>query len=93
MPWGPVFLGGLAFAYWKLAIPTHRVAVRSELVMLGDLDGDNRWTAEDGKVIASLVQDPFDVPGEVAWRVDVNRNGLVDDEDLGDHPGARRIRR
>lgn len=35
-------LCGLAFAYWKLAIPTHRVAVRSELVMLGDLDGDNR---------------------------------------------------
>lgn len=75
-------LGGLAFAYWKLAIPTHRVAVRSELVMLGDLDGDNRWTAEDGKALATLVQDPSDAADEAAWRVDVNQNGLVDDEDV-----------
>ena len=75
-------LGGLAFAYWKLAIPTHRVTVRSELVMLGDLDGDNRWSAEDARALASLVQDPSSAPAETAWRVDVNQNGLVDDEDL-----------
>jgi len=75
-------LGGLAFAYWKLAIPTHRVTVRSELVMLGDLDGDNRWSAEDAKALASLVQDPSSAPAEAVWRVDVNQNGLVDDEDL-----------
>lgn len=75
-------LGGLVSAYWKLAIPTHRVTVRSELVMMGDLDGDNRWTAEDAKALASIVQDPFDAPDGVAWRLDVNRNGLVDDEDL-----------
>ena len=38
-------LGALGYAYWKLAIPTHRVGISSELVMLGDLDGDSRWTA------------------------------------------------
>lgn len=40
-------LGAIGYAYWKLVIPTHRVEVSSELVMLGDLDDDHRWTRAD----------------------------------------------
>ena len=41
----------LGIAYWKLAIPTHRVEIRSELVMLGDLDTDRHWTSNDLQTI------------------------------------------
>jgi hypothetical protein len=80
-----VVLAALAVAgygYWRLAVPEHRVAIRSELVMLGDLDGDHRWTEGDLKVLEAFLEDPFAMPGTLAWRVDLNQNGLIDDEDL-----------
>jgi hypothetical protein len=76
-------LGGIGLAYWKFAIPTHRVVVGSELVMLGDLDGDYRWTAADLVVLDEVIQDPFAAPDTTAWHIDVNRNGIIDEEDLG----------
>lgn len=42
-----LLIGTLGYCYWKLAIPTHRIGISSELVMLGDLDSDNRWTPAD----------------------------------------------
>jgi hypothetical protein len=72
----------LGIAYWKLAIPTHRVEIRSELVMLGDLDTDRHWTANDLKTIESAIQEPFVLPDDFAWRLDMNQNGLVDAEDI-----------
>ena len=72
---------GAGYAYWKLAIPKHRVAVESELVMLGDLDGDHRWTDADLRILGGLVEDPFSAPRTGAWRLDLNRNGLIDEED------------
>ncbi|OGQ97385.1 MAG: hypothetical protein A2521_08430 [Deltaproteobacteria bacterium RIFOXYD12_FULL_57_12] len=74
--------GALGYAYWKFAIPTHRVDVRSELVMLGDLDGDNRWTATDLATLEGVLQKPFDTPSSIVWRIDMNQNGMIDDEDL-----------
>jgi len=68
-------------AYWRLAIPKHRVAVESELVMLGDLDGDRRWSAADLRRLDDLTAEPHAAPGPLAWRLDLNRNGLVDEED------------
>jgi hypothetical protein len=76
-------LGGLGLAYWKFAIPTHRVVVGSELVMLGDLNGDYQWTAADLAVLDQMVQDPFAALDSTVWHVDVNRNGAIDGEDLG----------
>ncbi len=70
------------YGYWKLAVPEHRVAIRSELVMLGDLDGDHRWTQGDVKVLDAFLADPFSTPGALAWRVDLNQNGLIDEEDV-----------
>ena len=40
--------GALGYAYWKFAIPTHRVGISAELVMLGDLDGDSDLDAFTG---------------------------------------------
>jgi hypothetical protein len=72
----------LGYAYWKFAIPTHRVNIRSELVMLGDLDNDNRWTSTDLEKLDAVLQDPFSVPVDLASSIDMNQNGMVDEEDL-----------
>jgi hypothetical protein len=71
-----------AYAYWKLAIPAHRVGVRSELVMLGDLDGDGAWTDRDVAFLDSFRRDPFAVSDALAWKVDLNGNGLIDEDDV-----------
>ncbi|MCM3878173.1 MAG: hypothetical protein NEA02_17380 [Thermoanaerobaculia bacterium] len=76
-------VGAISYAYWKLAIPIHRVEIRSELVMLGDLDGDHRWTASDLTTLHPILKDPFSAPDDVARRIDLNQNGLIDEEDLG----------
>jgi len=75
-------LGALGMAYWKLAIPAHRVEMRSELVMLGDLDSDRRWTANDLEVVETAIHDPSIMSDNIAWRLDMNQNGLVDAEDI-----------
>jgi hypothetical protein len=75
-------LAAIGFAYWKFAIPTHRVEVRSELVMLGDLDGDHKWTGADQAALDGFLQNPLAAPDSLAFRLDLNRNGLLDEEDL-----------
>ena len=75
-------LGATGYAYWKLVIPIHRVEVRSELVMLGDLDDDNRWTDNDLKILDAFLHDPYSTTDSVACRIDMNQNGLIDEEDL-----------
>jgi hypothetical protein len=75
-------VGLLGYLYWKLAIPIHRIDVRSELIMLGDLDGDHQWTAGDTKVLDAFLQNPFAAPDLLACQVDLNQNGLIDEEDV-----------
>lgn len=74
--------GALGLAYWKFAIPTHRIEIRSELVMLGDLDGDRRWTAQDLRTVDAAMADPSSLSDDRAWLLDMNQNGLIDTEDL-----------
>lgn len=76
-------LGIIGYLYWKFVIPVHHVDIRSELVMLGDLDGDNRWTEADLKIVEAFRNDPFAQSDEIVWRMDVNHNGMIDNEDLG----------
>lgn len=64
-------IGVIGYAYWKFAIPTHRIEIHSELVMLGDLDNDNRWAAGDLKLLDAFLDDPFADSGDVAWRLDL----------------------
>jgi hypothetical protein len=75
-------LVALGYGYWKLAIPSHRVEIRSELIMLGDLDCDHRWTVSDLQKAEEFVKAPFTISDAVIWRLDMNRNGLIDPEDL-----------
>lgn len=72
----------LGAAYWKLAIPTHRVEIRSELVMLGDLDADHRWSSKDLTLLEASIKEPGVLTDELVWRLDMNRNGLIDPEDV-----------
>src|ERR1035441_3704671 len=65
------FLVVLGLAYWKFAIPTHRVETRSELIMLGDLDSDHRWTANDLKILDAFLKDPFAYSDDVARQIDM----------------------
>lgn len=77
-----VFLLGVAgVAYWKLAIPVHRIAIHSELIMLGDLDGDHHWTAKDEAAFDAFVSDPSKTADALVWQLDLNQNGLIDPED------------
>lgn len=78
---GIVGLISVGYVYWKYAIPIHRIENRSELIMLGDLNGDNRWTGADEEVFERFRNDPFAVSDAIASRMDLNQNGLVDAED------------
>ncbi len=69
-------------AYWKYAIPVHHVNVESELVMLGDLDGDHQWTRADLVQLDALLRDPFSAPDSKVWHLDINQNGVIDQEDI-----------
>lgn len=77
-----VLAGGLGYAYWRFAIPTHHIGIQSELVMLGDLDGDNRWSAGDLAVVDAALTHPSAVPTGVMWRLDMNQNAMIDPEDI-----------
>jgi len=75
-------LAAAGFAYWKFAFPTHRIVTRSELIMLGDLDGDHRWTSADVATLETYIAEPARIADDVAWKLDLNRNGLIDPEDV-----------
>jgi hypothetical protein len=72
----------LGYSYWKFAIPTHRIGIRSELVMLGDLDGDHHWTAADLEKLDAILKNPAAAKNSIVWRMDMNQNGMIDKEDL-----------
>ncbi|TAL18544.1 hypothetical protein EPN96_01100 [bacterium] len=74
-------LGVLGYGYWKYAIPTHRVRINSELVMLGDLNGDGRWGSEDAVLLDQFSSNFALAPDKTACLIDMNQNGLVDVED------------
>lgn len=76
-------IGAIGYSYWKLAIPIHRAPSRSELIMLGHLDGDRKWTGADLTTLDSYMNDPSTASDEVVRRIDLNQNGLVDEEDIG----------
>lgn len=77
-----VLLTTAGFAYWKYVIPTHRVTLHSELVMLGDLDGDRRWTSADLKVLDTILQNPSSASDRLMSQMDLNQNGMLDEEDI-----------
>ncbi len=71
---------GLALAY--LYLPVNRVAITSELVMLGDLNNDNQWNLKDAETLSDVLADPFRSDRRMMLKIDVNRNDLIDEEDV-----------
>ena len=71
---------GLVLAY--LYLPVNRVAITSELVMLGDLNNDNRWDLRDAETLSNVLADPFRSDRRTMLKIDVNRNDRIDEEDV-----------
>lgn len=65
-----------------LYLPVKRVDVTSELVMLGDLNGDRRWDGKDETRIAAVLEKPFQCDRLTLQMIDVNRDDAIDPEDL-----------
>jgi len=81
--WGiGLLLVAIGFYYYRKLIPIYRAEVTSQLVMLGDLDGDHQWGPGDSNRLEAFLLDPFAFPDAFARRVDLNQNGLIDEEDL-----------
>lgn len=70
----------MAAAYFYL--PVKRVGISAELIMLGDLNDDNRWDDKDRDALNAVVANPFLVDSLTLLKMDLNRNGSIDEEDL-----------
>lgn len=70
------------YLYWHL--PVNRVGITSELVMLGDLNNDNKWDEQDSKVLQQVLDNPFAVEPLLRFKIDVNKNELLDAEDIAE---------
>lgn len=62
--------------------PTNSVQVTSTLIMLGDLNNDHKWSEADRTVLARVLTAPYTFNTMTRYKVDVNKNGQVDEEDL-----------
>jgi hypothetical protein len=71
----------LIFAY-RWVLPLYRVGVRSELVMLGDFNGDKQWTPADRELWQALLANPFLHSAKDHIKADLNHNDRLDAEDL-----------
>ena len=49
--------------------------------MMGDLDNDNRWTSTDLEILDTVLRSPFAAPVDIVCRIDMNQNGMVDEEE------------
>ncbi len=63
-------------------LPINRVDVTSELVMLGDLNNDNKWGEEDLVILNEFLREPFSKDRLTHLKIDLNKNGLIDSEDI-----------
>lgn len=71
-----------AFYFMYRHFPVNRISVHSELIMLGDLNGDNKWDVDDDKILGDYIKDPFAYSPEQMYKIDVNKNGAIDPEDI-----------
>lgn len=77
-----LLLAAVAAAAGYYTLPVNRINMHSRLIMLGDLNSDNRWDQQDAALLASLESDPFSAPAGTVYKTDVNHNGLLDVEDI-----------
>lgn len=72
--------GGAIFLYNNL--PVKRIGITSELIMLGDLNNDNQWDDKDAQILADYKLNPFSYSPLDALKIDINKDGRIDDEDI-----------
>lgn len=65
-----------------LYLPSNRVKINSELLMLGDLNNDKQWNQLDINELSSILQNPFMKSPLLLNKADINQNGLIDNEDI-----------
>jgi len=65
-----------------LTTPVKRVNIHSELIMLGDLNNDNKWNELDKLILSDFLQNPFSYNRLIALKIDANKNGFIDNEDI-----------
>jgi len=63
-------------------LPINRVGITSELIMLGDLNNDNTWDDKDNHKLQESLANPFFSSSLSQLKIDINKNGLIDNEDL-----------
>lgn len=62
--------------------PIKRINVYSSLIMLGDLNDDKKWDQLDMKMLQNYIDDPFSFNTMQAFKIDVNKNGMIDEDDI-----------
>lgn len=70
----------LSVIYFNL--PINKVHIKSELVMLGDFDGNHTWDAADETILHKILENPFSFSRLDLNKADINRNNLIDEEDI-----------
>jgi hypothetical protein len=69
-------------ARWSYySLPVNRVGIRSDLIMLGDLNNDKTWDQKDKKELSEILLNPFKANRLKLLKVDANKNQLIDMED------------
>lgn len=63
-------------------LPVNRVSYSSELIMLGDLNNDNKWDESDATILTDFVSNPFSYNPLDSLKIDINKNGRIDEEDI-----------
>ena len=75
-----LIVAAVAFSYFYL--PVNRVGITSELIMLGDLNNDNKWDHNDKDKLNDVLANPFFYNRLMQLKIDINKNGIIDKEDL-----------
>jgi hypothetical protein len=73
-------VAAIVFSYFYL--PVNRVGISSELIMLGDLNNDQRWDNKDKDKLNDVLANPFLSDRLTLLKIDINKNELIDKEDL-----------
>lgn len=71
----------LAFVV-RWLLPVYRVGARSELVMLGDCTGDQRWDRKDRERLQAWLPGFFQRSAKDGIKADLNQDGRLDAEDV-----------
>lgn len=83
--WRVLFLivaAGFLFLCYRRLLPVYRVSYHSDLVMLGDFNGDHQWSDTDRGTLWPILANPYAHEPLESIKIDLNKNGILDSEDL-----------